>query len=81
MKKQWVYHIKSALTGQKHIGGTMTAATMEEAAKKAIQLNQITYLKEEERSEVTGLLLPVNHKHIYKGKEVYVSITAHPEYL
>ena len=74
MNKQWCFHVRNATTGEKLIGGTMTAPTMEDAAKDVVRLNNITYERTEHKYSV-------DHKHLYKGKEVNVHITAHPEYL
>lgn len=72
--KKYCFAVRDALNGTKSIGGTQTAETMEDAAKKAAKSCKITY-------EQDGEAPYIRHRHMMNGREVYLSITAHPEYL
>lgn len=72
--------MRSALTGEKLIGGTQTAESMEEAANRVCDSNHITVETEEHKNDA-GHLLWVTKHHKYKDRRVYLYITAHPEYL
>ena len=71
---QYCFSIRCALSGTKLIGGTQTATSMEDAARKVIASQKIVHQQDQEG-------LHVRHRHMYKGKEVYVYVNAHPEYL
>lgn len=72
-KRQYCFSLRDGLNGSKLIGGTITAETMDEAAAKAEKSCKIEYVQEGEAPYT-------RHRHMYNGREVFLSITAHPEY-
>jgi hypothetical protein len=76
MRKQFCYNVRDAITGQKIVGGTITADSMEAASAGVIRRCKIVVTKTER--PLTG---GFDWRMERNNRQVFASVGIHPEYL